>query len=133
MTMLMCARCAYAYNWKVPAQLPSPGDTDACPGQAFFNPTNCAVWMASGAGGLQKGISQCGWRKNTFVLGFQAQQDSVLSCAFYLAIQVFKSSARQQLKKSPSSLIFSRYIFLSPDQVPSLFFSFTTGFYILTC
>ena len=31
MTMLMCARCAYAYHCKVPAQLPSPGGNVACP------------------------------------------------------------------------------------------------------
>ena len=111
--MLMCARCAYAYHCKVPAQLPSPGGNVACPEDGVkasktqdvhlvklsFNPTNCAVWMASGAGGLQKEMSQFGWRKTTFVLGFQAQQDSVFSCAFYFAIRVFKSSARQQLKK----------------------------------
>ena len=30
-TMLMCARCAYAYHCKVPAQLPSPGGNVACP------------------------------------------------------------------------------------------------------
>ena len=30
-TMLMCARCVGAYHRKVPAQLPSPSGTNACP------------------------------------------------------------------------------------------------------
>ena len=133
-TVSACPATVAWWYWCLPWRWCKGKQNPRCsPDQAFFNPTNCAVWMASGAGGLQKEISQGGWRKNTIVLGFQAQQDFVLSCAFYSAIQVLKSSARHQLKKSPSSLIFSRYIlFISWHQVPSLFFSFATGFYILT-
>ena len=128
-TLLMCARCVGAYHWQVPAQLPSPSGTDACPEEGIrASRTKMFTWSSflqshklCGLDGIRCRRSterdQPMWmeKKNTFVLGFQAQQDFVLSCAFYSAIQVFKSSARQQLKKSPSSLIFHGTFFLSPD------------------
>ena len=108
--MLMCARCAYAYHCKC---LPSYRRLVVLM-LALVKLSSFPQTVRSGWHQVQevyrKRSANVDGEKNTFVLGFQAQQDFVLSCAFYSAIQVLKSSARHQLKKSPSSLIFSRYI-----------------------
>ena len=73
-TLLMCARCAGAYHCKVPAQLPSSSGNDACPEDGVRTSKNprCspvkpssisqenAVWMESGAGGLQERVRPWG-------------------------------------------------------------------------